>query len=88
MDAVSIDTSVAVYDFASKTVASSASALRPLSSAIVLMKAAVSSVTLELIVSGRSSPPGPTGDAAPILVTGAMAAMCAAAVTNVPAEAA
>ena len=79
--------SVAENDAASKTVDCSASTLRPRSLAISRRKAAASWEALRSRVSGRSSP-RPTGDAAPMFVTGAMAAACAAAVRNVPAEAA
>ena len=45
-------------------------------------------VALALMVSGSSSPPAATGDAAPIFVPGDIAATCAAATRNVPADAA
>ena len=52
------------------------------------MSAAAALVALSDRVSGRSSPPLPTGVAAPMLVLGAITATCAAAVMKVPAEAA
>ena len=60
--------------------------MRPRSTAIPRRYAAASSVAFDRIVSGRSSPPAPTGAAAPIVVAGAIAAICAAAATNVPAD--
>ena len=50
--------------------------------------AVMSSSTLRRSVGGKSSPVPETGDAAPMLVPGAIAAMLAATVTSVPAEAA
>ena len=55
---------------------------------MLLMNAAASCVAFDSIVSGRSSPFGPTGDAAPMLVVGDIAATCAAAAMKVPADAA
>ena len=80
--------SSAVKETALSTVASSFSALRPRSVAMLRISAAASLKTLDLRVSGRSSPEDPTGLAAPMLVPGAMTAKVAAAVMNVPAEAA
>ena len=52
------------------------------------MKARVSSFTFLASVSGRSSPEPLMGEAAPMLVAGAMTAKLAATVMKVPAEAA
>ena len=80
--------SKAEKDLALSTVSSSALALRPRPWAMLRIKAAASWVALDARVSGRSCPPPATGEAAPMLVAGAMAATCAAAVMKVPAEAA
>jgi hypothetical protein len=80
--------SLAVYAVASLTVRSRASALRSRLSAMPRNKAAASSVALRWSVSGRSSPPASTTEAAPMLVVGAIAATPAAATMNVPADAA
>jgi len=55
---------------------------------MLLAKATVSSVTFLPRVPSISSPPAPTGLAAPMRVLGAMAATLAAMVMKVPAEAA
>jgi hypothetical protein len=70
--------------------------LRPRVVAIASMNAAVNFSAFSEPTSWRWSSPsrvpplpvGPTGDAAPMLVPGAIAAMCAAIVMNAPAEAA
>ena len=65
-----------------------ASAFRPRVAAISRMKAAASCVAFCLTSSGRSPPAPDTGDAAPMFVTGAIAATCADAAMKVPADAA
>ena len=62
--------------------------MRPRSDAMLRTSAVVSSSTLRRSVGGRSSPVPETGEAAPMFVPGAIAAMCAATVTSVPADAA
>ena len=73
---------------ASRTADSAQSALRSCSSASERMRATASFVTFLASVSGRSSPPEPTTEAAPMFVFGAMAATSAASMTNVAADAA
>ena len=58
---------VASYAMALRTVSSSASEFRLRRAAMVRIKAAVSSTILLFSVSGMSSPPDPTGAAAPML---------------------
>ena len=71
-----------------RTAFSAQSALRPRSIATVRMKAAASFSTFFIIVLSAPPPPTDTGDAAPMLVAGAMAATCPAIVMNTPADAA
>ncbi len=73
---------------ASRTADSAQSALRLCASARPRISATRSLVIFEASVSGRSSPPEPTTDAAPIVVCGAMAATSPARVMNVAADAA
>ena len=80
--------SIAEYACARVTVSSSASTLRPRSSAMLRRNAAASFVAFDSIVSGRSSPVTSTGEAAPMFVPLAIAATCPAAAMNVPADAA
>ena len=80
--------SLAGDDFASRTVAIAHSALRPRVSAIDRMLAIASLSTFSPSVPSMSSPPPPTGEAAPIRVPGAMNATFEASVMNVPALAA
>ena len=56
--------------------------------AMLRRRAATSWVVFAFMVSGSSSPPAPTGEAAPMVVPGDMAATCADATRNVPADAA
>ena len=71
---------------ASRTADSAQSALRPRSFASERIRATASFVTFLASVSGRSSPPPPTIDAAPIVVFGAIALTFAARVTKVAAD--
>ena len=80
--------SVALMLAASRTADSAQSAFRSCSSARERMRATASFVTLAASVSGSSSPPAPTTDAAPMFVLGAMAATSAASTTKVAADAA
>src|SRR6476659_11262515 len=70
------------------TVETAQSTSRPRVSAIDLMLAMASLRTFSPIVPVMSSPPDPTGEAAPMLVPGAMYARFEASVMNVPALAA
>ena len=70
------------------TVETAQSTSRPRVSAIDLMLAIASLRTFSPIVPVMSSPPDPTGEAAPMLVPGAMYARFEASVMNVPALAA
>src|SRR2546425_2044120 len=70
-----------------RTAFSAQSALRPRSSATVRMNAAASFSTFFIIVLS-APPPSATGEAAPMLVAGAIAATWAAIVMKTPAEAA
>ena len=70
------------------TVEMAQSTSRPRVSAIDLMLAIASLRTFSPIVPVMSSPPDPTGEAAPMLVPGAMYARFEASVMNVPALAA
>ena len=76
------------YAVALNTVSSSAWGLRSRCSAMLRSNAAASWVAFVCRVSPSSSPCAPTGDAAPMSVTGAIASMFAAAAMNVPALAA
>src|SRR5437870_1870483 len=80
--------SEALKDTALRTVTSSLSPLRPRSWAMLRMRAAASLVTFSWRVPPMSPPVADTGDAAPMLVPGAIAAKLAAAKMNVPADAA
>ncbi len=71
-----------------RTASSTQSALRPRSCAIERANEAVKFSIFSPITPATSSPPVPTGWAAPIVVPGAIAAIFAASVINVPAEAA
>ena len=71
-----------------RTADSAQSAFRPWASARALICETESFVTFRLSVSGRSSPPLPTTDAAPIFELGAIAATSAARTTKVAADAA
>ena len=62
--------SLAGDDFASATVDTAHSTLRPRASAIAVILAIASLRTLSPSVPGMSSPSPPTGDAAPMLVPG------------------
>ncbi|OLD75578.1 MAG: hypothetical protein AUG87_12505 [Candidatus Rokubacteria bacterium 13_1_20CM_4_70_14] len=77
-----------VIETAWRTAFSAQSAFRPRSSATVRMNAAASFSIFFIIVLSTVPPPSMTGDAAPMLVAGAIAAMCAASVMKTPAEAA
>src|SRR5207247_5796501 len=77
-----------VIETAWRTAFSAQSALRPRSSATVRMNAAASFSIFFSIVLSVFPPPSMTGDAAPMLVAGAIAAMWAASVMKTPAEAA
>ncbi len=79
--------SVSVLAVAFRTHSSARSIGRPRFSAMVRMYAAASLVTFFSMVLSIW-PPMATGAAAPMLVPGAMAAMCAASVMKAPAEAA
>ena len=70
------------------TVEIAQSTFRPRASAIERMFAMASFFTFSPMVPVMSSPPEPTGDAAPMFVPGAMYARCEASVMNVPALAA
>ena len=61
-----------MYDFASETVDTAQSTGRPRASAIDVMLAMASFLTFSPRVPGMSSPLLPTGEAAPMLVPGAM----------------
>ncbi len=80
--------SLAVDETALSTVETAHSTSRWRASAIDRMLAIASFLTLSPIVPVSSSPPAPTGDAAPMFVPGAMYARCDASVMNVPALAA
>ena len=71
---------------ASRTADSAQSALRSCALASDRMRATESFVIFAASVSGSSSPPPPTIDAAPMFVFGAMALTCAARVMNVAAD--
>src|SRR2546428_457371 len=77
-----------VIETAWRTAFSAQSAFRPRSSATVRMNAAASFSIFFIIVLSTFPPPSMTGDAAPMLVAGAIAATCAASVMKTPAEAA
>jgi hypothetical protein len=80
--------SVSEYDAASLTAFTASSTGRPRGSVTERRSAETSSPTFFAIVFGRSSPPPPTGDAAPAFVPGAIAAMSHDMRTMKPAEAA
>ena len=80
--------SSAEYAVARSTVSSRASALRLRAWAMLRMKALVSALILRESVGGMSPPSDLTGEAAPMVVPGAMTAKWAAAVMKVPADAA
>ena len=77
-----------VYERASLTVPTAQSTGRPRSSAMAVMDAMASFMTLSPSVPSMSSPWPPTGVAAPMFVPGAIAATWPASVMNVPALAA
>ncbi len=80
--------SVSEYDAASLTAFTASSTGRPRGSVTERRSAETSSPTFFAIVFGRSSPPPPTGDAAPAFVPGAIAATSHDMRTMKPAEAA
>ncbi len=85
---MSFTASRSVIETAWRTAFSAQSAFRPRSSAIVRMNAAASFSIFFIIVLSAFPPPSMTGDAAPMLVAGAIAAMWAAIVMKTPADAA
>src|SRR2546428_704143 len=85
---LSFTASRSVIETAWRTAFSAQSAFRPRSSATVRMNAAASFSIFFIIVLSTFPPPSMTGDAAPMLVAGAIAATCAASVMKTPAEAA
>ena len=72
VDGTDLDRLTAGDDFALSTVHTAQSTFRPRVSAIERMLAIASFLTFSPIVPARSSPPDPTGDAAPMFVPGAM----------------
>ena len=78
--------SSAVMETLLRTALAAHSTLRPRLCAIASLNEAVKLTIFRPIVPLMSSPPPPTGWAAPMLVPGAMAATCAASVMNTPAE--
>ena len=80
--------SVSENETASVIVLTARSEGRPRGSVRERISAAASSLIFFPIVFGRSSPPLPTGDAAPAFVPGAIAATSQAIRTKKPAEAA
>ena len=69
-----------------RTAFSAHSAFRPRCRASDSLNEAVEFSTFLPMTPGMSSPAPPTGCAAPMVVPGAIAATCAASVTNTPAE--
>ena len=86
--APALTASFADEEAAFRTVDTAQATFRPRASAMAVMLAIVSLRTFWPSVPVMSCPPDPTGDAAPMLVPGAMSAMLPASVMNVPALAA